>query len=271
MKIAAIPRNASDSPNMSEHDRAILLAVAEKLKSKGHSVDILNDDESNIPDGYDALYHMSRTGSVLSGIRKMGEKAMNSVASVENCSRKRFMQLLSDAGASQPPFCITETEGGIPAIDYPMWLKNAEGWSAHPKDVQYITNESEAQEALHDYRARGHKEIICCRHTKGDIVKFYGVKGRFFHWQYPDPQKSKFGLEKINGATSHNPFDENALRINAQKAADAIGLEIYGGDAIITKEGEIFIIDINDFPSFSCCREAASEAISEYIISKLRV
>ena len=271
MKIAAIPRNSSDSPNMTEHDKAILLAVADKLKNRGHSVDILKEEGCCSLNSYDAIFHMSRTISVLSRIRPLGEKVTNRVESVENCSRKNFMQLLSEAGIAQPTFCITSSNREIPQLEYPVWLKNANGWSSHPKDVQYVTNSAEATEALHDYNTRGHEEVICCKHTLGDIVKFYGVKERFFHWQYPDPHKSKFGLEKINGATSHNPFDENALRINAQKAADAIGVEIYGGDAIITKEGEILIIDINDFPSFSCCREAASEAITEHIISKLQL
>ena len=45
-------------------------------------------------------------------------------------------------------------------------------------------------------------------------------------------------------------------------------LDFYGGDAIISDSGEIHIIDINDWPSFSICREEAAKAIADYIIKK---
>ena len=37
---------------------------------------------------------------------------------------------------------------------------------------------------------------------------------------------------------------------------------IFGGDCIITPDGKINIIDLNDWPSFSPCAEEASEAIA---------
>lgn len=271
MKIAAIPRNPSHSPNMADRDREILLSIAAKLQERGHDVHILEEEDCYALECYDALYHMSRTPDILDKIREVDEKATNCVASVENCSRKRFMQLLSQAGVRQPQYSVTATNASIPKLEYPLWIKKADGWSLHPDDVQFVCNESEAAKALDWHRSRGNKEVICCKHIAGDIVKFYGVKKNFFHWQYPNPEKSKFGLEKINGATSNIPFKEETLRINAQKAAYAIGVEIFGGDAIIAPDGEIYIIDINDFPSFSCCKESASEAISNHIISKFNV
>ena len=36
---------------------------------------------------------------------------------------------------------------------------------------------------------------------------------------------------------------------------------MYGGDAIVTSDGDFYIIDFNDWPSFASCREAAAEAI----------
>lgn len=271
MKIAAIPRNPSHSPNMADRDREILLSIATKLQEKGHDVHILEERDCYALDCYDALYHMSRTPDILSKIKEVDKKATNCVTAVENCSRKRFMQLLSEAGILQPHYIVTATNTTVPQLEYPLWIKKADGWSLHPNDVQFVSNESEAAKALDEHLARGNKEVICCKHITGDIVKFYGVKNNFFHWQYPSPEKSKFGLEKINGETRNTPFKEDTLRINAQKAAEAIGVEIFGGDAIIAPDGKIYIIDINDFPSFSCCRERASEAISNHIISKFNV
>ena len=42
------------------------------------------------------------------------------------------------------------------------------------------------------------------------------------------------------------------------------------GDAIITPQGEIFIIDINDFPSFSAIRDIAAKEIATLIMNKTK-
>ena len=52
-------------------------------------------------------------------------------------------------------------------------------------------------------------------------------------------------------------------------AAESIGLEIYGGDCIVSEDGAIYIIDMNDFPSFSAIRDEAAGEIAEYIINRI--
>jgi hypothetical protein len=44
--------------------------------------------------------------------------------------------------------------------------------------------------------------------------------------------------------------------------AAAVGLQVYGGDCIVTVDGAWYMIDFNDWPSFSRCREEAAEAIA---------
>ncbi len=44
----------------------------------------------------------------------------------------------------------------------------------------------------------------------------------------------------------------------AAQSAEALGLMIYGGDAIVDAEGKFHLIDLNDWPSFRICREDAS-------------
>jgi hypothetical protein len=43
--------------------------------------------------------------------------------------------------------------------------------------------------------------------------------------------------------------------------ATAIGVIVYGGDAIVRSDGSFVIIDFNDWPTFSPCREEAAKAI----------
>ena len=51
-------------------------------------------------------------------------------------------------------------------------------------------------------------------------------------------------------------------------AAETLGLFVYGGDAIIGRDGSITIIDVNDWPSFAPVREEASRAIADLIFRK---
>ena len=49
---------------------------------------------------------------------------------------------------------------------------------------------------------------------------------------------------------------------NATRLAGLLGLEVYGGDCIVRQDGTFAIIDFNDWPSFSRCRNDAAKAIA---------
>jgi glutathione synthase/RimK-type ligase-like ATP-grasp enzyme len=176
------------------------------------------------------------------------------------------METLHRNGIPQPAYSIINGAAGVTSECYPCWIKKANGWSTHKDDICYAQNSNEATRAIEQMEQRGIKEFILMQHCTGDIVKFYGIADRLFHHVYPTG--GKFGHEEINGAPRYYAFDTAALENIAQRAARAIGLEIYGGDAIITPQGEILIIDINDFPSFTAVREAAAAEIAQLIISK---
>ena len=55
------------------------------------------------------------------------------------------------------------------------------------------------------------------------------------------------------------------LRTIARQAAGAVGLEVYGGDAILTEGNEPVLIDLNDWPSFSPCCRSAAVSIASYL------
>ena len=89
-------------------------------------------------------------------------------------------------------------------------------------------------------------------------MKFYAVReSELFHWYY------------LNGVY-HTKFDEQKLRDLASASAEALRLYVYGGDAIIGKDGSITIIDINDWPSFAPVREKASRYIAQLIYRKAK-
>ena len=95
--------------------------------------------------------------------------------------------------------------------------------------------------------------------------------GRFFYWFYPSPcSHSKFGLEKINGIAKGIPFSVEELKIQSDKAAEALNVPIYGGDCVVSADGTLRIIDFNDWPSFARCREEAGGKIAECIYNRAK-
>lgn len=274
MKIAAIERAPENSPGMVDNDRAILAATAEQLRAMGHNVEFTKTVVSG-NSRFDAIIHMSRTKEILRALadtEKCGTRIYNTPQAVERCSRSTFIGILAQKDIPQPTYSIIEGNDA-PREGYPMWLKRGDGWSCHSGDVAFVIDHHEAIEAIEEMHKRGIKEIITSPHIVGDIVKFYGVSGSedtptFFRFYYPDADKTKFQLEKHNGECRRYPFDKETLQRIAFAAARAIGLDIFGGDCIVSPTGEIHIIDINDFPSFKVCRDEAAAAIAKLINSK---
>jgi len=52
------------------------------------------------------------------------------------------------------------------------------------------------------------------------------------------------------------------LQYEAERLAKAVGVEVFGGDAIIRSDGTFCVIDFNDWPSFSRCRPEAACTIA---------
>src|SRR5262249_20968113 len=133
------------------------------------------------------------------------------------------------------------------------WLKRADVHATQAGDVAYVERFLDLAPALEKFQQRGLRSAILQEHLEGDEVKFYAVQGGRFFWPfYP---KDCVG----------HPFDENSLKRIAEDAARLLGLNVYGGDAIISPSGSITLIDVNDWPSFAPCRGAAAYAIARHL------
>ena len=255
---------------MTANDAAILERITSELTERGVNV-VSIDENEELPNDVKLVCTMSRTADTIAHLRKAEERGIlviNSTEAVENCSRRCFMNILQNSAIAQPPFKIVHNATELKKEYYPCWIKKSKGWSCHKDDICYARTEEEAFAAIEQMATRGVEEYIQMQHCPGDVIKFYGCGENFFHYCYPTD--TKFGKEEINGAPKHHSFDTALLRDIAQKAAKAVGLIIYGGDAIITPQGNIFIIDINDFPSFTAIREIAAKEIATLIMNKIK-
>ncbi len=118
-----------------------------------------------------------------------------------------------------------------------------------------------------EYARRGIASAVICKHVSGDLLKFYGVRGTgFFFYFYPEEYNhSKFGYEAMNGKLQYYPVETERLKALADETAGLLRVDIYGGDVIVTADGTMFLIDMNDWPSFAPCREEAAGHIAQCI------
>lgn len=260
MKVLAVLRDPCFSPNSVEKDRAILMTVVRRLQGRGHEVDV--KAESELADsplhGYETVFSMGRFPETLAQLKGLGVPVINSPEGVARCQRKVLQHIMETAGVPVPP---KQGEHGY-------WLKRGDTAAAQTEaDVVYAADEEELQLKISEFRRRGLSDYTVSAHVVGDVVKFYGVRGTaFFRYFYTAAGgESKFGDEQRHGQARYYPFEVADLRRVSEQLAGVVGVDVYGGDAIVRQDGTFCIIDFNDWPSFSRCREEAAEAVAELV------
>lgn len=262
MKILMIQRAVRFSPHSEEKDLSILKAVGEKLCFEGHTVRFVS--ESDLPlekPESDFIFSMGRMPETLVWLKSLvAIPIVNAPEGVESCARSRLTTIMKHIGTPMPP-----KEG---TCGY--WLKRGDAAAQSMDDVQFAVDKAELAEKVQLFKIRGIETYTISAHVEGDIVKFYGVYGTgFFRYYYPtDDGESKFGYEQHNGEAHHFPFNVSSLYTCSENLAKTIGVSVYGGDCVVRQDGNFYIIDFNDWPSFSRCREDAAGAIASLIKSK---
>lgn len=247
-----IARAEQFSPNSVEKDRAILEAVVNRFR--GVTVSETELDKTISSDH--RFLNMGRLPETIAWLKQRedeGARVLNSAYGVEMCRRDRLDALMRQHHIAVPP----------PNRDGACWLKRADGAAQQEDDIVFCKDEAALEREKERFRERGIDSFIVQPHVKGDLVKFYGVEPTgFFRTFYPgDDGDWKFNHEAVNGKPHHYFYQKEHLRATAEMLSRLARVPIYGGDAIVTADGECYIIDFNDWPSFSRCREEAAEAI----------
>lgn len=283
--IAGIIRAGAYSPNHIGNDAAIFNATADQLRKRGCTVNIYSEEQFNSGKVKErVILNMCREQESIKRLQDMEDDGcivVNSGYGIENCTRERMTRILMGHNIPYPDSVIVNTDEAVvsqlrKAGINNCWIKRGDFHAMHKEDVSYVRHAEEAQEVLQEYFYRGIKRAVINRHLVGDLIKFYGIHNSpFFFWFYPfDEGHSKYGLEAINGKSEGIDFDIERLKGICHDAAEALGVEVYGGDCIVSPEGDIRIIDFNDWPSFAPCRNEAApfiaKAVLNYVKSKLK-
>lgn len=283
--IAGIMRAGAYSPNHIGNDAAIFNATADQLRKRGCTVNIYSEEQFNNGKVKErVIFNMCREQESIKRLQDMEDDGcivVNSGYGIENCTRERMTRILMGHNIPYPDSVIVDTDEAVvsqlrKAGINNCWIKRGDFHAMHKEDVSYVRHAEEAQEVLQEYFYRGIKRAVINRHLVGDLIKFYGIHNSpFFFWFYPfDEGHSKYGLEAINGKSKGIDFDIERLKGICHDASEALGVEVYGGDCIVSPEGDIRIIDFNDWPSFAPCRNEAApfiaKAVLNYVKSKLK-
>ena len=275
IKIAGIMRAGVFSPNHIGNDAAILNLTAEQLRKRGCEVKIYSEEQLTAGAvTEDIIINMCRhhrSFPILQQKEDEGALVINSGYGVENCTRERLTRILIGSNIPTPESIMVNTNETVIERMKQLgmvkaWIKRGDFHTMHKEDVTFVRHPEDAQEVLQEYFLRGIKRAVVTRHAEGELLKFYGVYGTpWFHCFYHHGSRDKQAMDEDKPSFDHDAFKEVCNR-----AAEALDIKIYGGDAIIFPDGTFTIIDFNDWPSFAPCRVEASGVIARAILAEIK-
>lgn len=250
------------SPGKVREDAAVMDLVLSELSGGDKRLPAVQaerlDQASERPACVLSMAQSPKALEILEGWRALGTRVVNSVQSVRNCYRKALIDILSAQDLPMPPGRIVRVEEaeGLPDLSPSsrLWLKRGDVHAVAPGDVVQVASREALEKALSHFSRRGIHEILIQEHVEGETVKFYGVgPGAFFEAFPPNALASRAMA---------------SLRRTAERSAAALGLEVYGGDAIAAGGDKVLLVDLNDWPSFSPCRIGGAKGIARHILAE---
>lgn len=272
MRYLGVSRAELYSPGRVSGDTDVFRAVAAELEHHGNEVVCMTEQDlvcNGIPARVDGVFQMARSREALAVLDGARIPVINSVQAVRNCGRAAQTELLQGTGLI--PESIICSTAGVPDgwKRYPCWIKRADSHAVEQDDVQYVENAAQCAVAMQGLAERGLDECVLQAHAKGWLVKFYGVRGMGLTDCYAaSPSDGKFGLERYNDQPDCASVDFQALTAVAERISEILGVDIYGGDAVVGADGAITVVDFNDWPSFRSCTVGAAQKIATLIMKK---
>ena len=259
-----IYRESAHSPGRVDDDAAIMQRVGQALGERGFAVELLEPAAADAAFASPAanIFVMCERGEILDRLAEATQRGaivVNTPDAIRNTYRHRMVELFARHRVPAPVSQVIATDGRKPPPAPCMWIKRYDFHATQSDDVMYTASVDGWREALDRFAGRGIPFVVAQEHVPGDLIKFYGVAkpagapagSAWFEWFY----------HRDKGMTGH-AFDVGRLSEVAHAAAAALGVDVFGGDAIIRPDGAPVIIDLNAWPSYARYRDRAAEAIA---------
>jgi glutathione synthase/RimK-type ligase-like ATP-grasp enzyme len=268
LRVVGVYREPEFSPGKIVADAAIIDQVLAHLRVEGARTETMAAEgfAAAPPSNVDLVVAMCQGASALSQLASMNEAGavtINSALAIRNCYRDLLSAGLMRAGVPIPDGALLRTSSpldfkSLRSLDLsaPVYVKRGNLHALGPDDVRRVEGQGQLEKALQHFALRGIDLVYVQQEVPGPLVKFYGVADEYFSTITEDGRPLsdavKLGLEH-----------------SARIAAAALGLEVWGGDAIVHGQS-CTIIDFNDWPSFERVRTAAAAAIARRCLRLMR-
>jgi hypothetical protein len=259
-------REREHSPGRESDDAEILRLTGKHLEGLGVQVELRAPEDLTAaetpPDGIFLMCERMEALRVLLAWQERGVRQVNAPLAVLNTYRERMIAQLREANVPFIESRVVSTQGDEAGLRAPIWVKRPDVHNTQEGDVVFARTRDEAATALAALAARGFERAVLQPPVEGDLIKFYGVGTgggtdggpAWFRWFYHRDQR-----------VAGHPFDPARLARLVRAAATALGLEVYGGDAIASAAGGLVLLDVNAWPSFALYRDEAAPVIAAYL------
>jgi hypothetical protein len=250
-------------------DAEILELTQAALERAGYQTTLIAPESlPTVPPSAPVVFSMCQSLEALAVLQeweKQGVLVLNSPAAVRACYRLALVTALSQTTLPFPrsviiPLDETALSGArcpaLPESTTGWWVKRGDVHAMQSDDVLFVRHTADLPVQLTRLRQRGIGHAIVQEHITGQEWKFYAVRGH--------------GV--LHAFAPHDahcpPIDYAHLNTLARQASEILGLDIYGGDCLMTSDEMLYLIDINDWPSFRGCRPVAASHIAQYILTR---
>ena len=260
-------RELAHSPGRETDDAEILRATARELTALGFDVELRSPDELEVetdavPQNVFVMCERIPVVERLSSWERRGARIVNRPSGIRNTDRERTLALFRRHEVPFPESTLVSTAPDDARFPGACWVKRADVHATEAGDVSFAGSPQDLAASLERLRGRGIARAVVQHHVPGDLIKFYGVGGgggadggpAWFRWFYHKDQK-----------LVRHPFEPARLARLVRAAATALGLEVYGGDAIASGAGSLVLLDVNAWPSFALYRDEAAPVIADYL------
>jgi glutathione synthase/RimK-type ligase-like ATP-grasp enzyme len=268
LRVVGVYREPEFSPGKVAADAAIIDQVLAHLRAAGARTETMTAARfcAERPQSADLVIAMCQGATALSQLASMheaGAVTINSALAIRNCYRDLLSAGLMRAGVPIPEGVLARTSLPVDLkplraleMSAPIYVKRGNLHALGPDDVRRVEGLKQLEETLAHFASRDIGLVYLQQEVAGALVKFYGVGEEYFSVIPEDGLQLKDSVKLT-------------LERAARTSAAALGLEIWGGDAIVNGES-CTIIDFNDWPSFERVRSAAAAAIAHRCLRLLR-
>ncbi|MCQ2058822.1 MAG: hypothetical protein MJY71_03215 [Bacteroidaceae bacterium] len=261
--ILLVTRSTYWSRGRIEADAAIIESVQKELQNRGYETELVSEnklcsnrtlfEQDNTPQVVLSMARNKASLLALAALQYNGSTIINPVTAVNLCktrSRQWFVLKFINKNCLKASVFDSVEQLKNQWNSYPCWVKT-------DRKAFFVENRDCCPEL------KG--KIVVTEHINGCVVKFYAVGIQIVGWCYVSAANSRFGEISHNDSEHEYAFDLEQLNALVKTVAEKTGLSVFGGDVIVSPSGTLTLIDVNDWPSFSMCRETAAVRIADMV------